>query len=298
MRTIRCFATLTVFLLVFGALYTLGAATKPANKPARTGATPDAEPPIDELTQNGPHLTLWQARKIIVIGFQTCPLGIVSDPGSFRFSFDSFEFDARSRWGKDLQHYKVDLKGLPPVSAKHGFGGVYRLKDEAGKDFPVDHLAWDCQESAELAAKAINRLREMAGDQGMTLRNFSQAAAAWRVLSTKPPVPEEVRAQRLLAEAAFKEGKLGKALYHYETGVELYPVWPEGRFNAALISAELKFYVEAVEQMRAYLELAPDSPDAPSARDQIVIWQDKATQPVASSIQETEQPRGKKGRKR
>jgi tetratricopeptide (TPR) repeat protein len=142
-------------------------------------------------------------------------------------------------------------------------------------------------------AKALNRLREMAGEQGMALRNFSQAAAEWRALPTKPPIPEEVRAQRLLAETALKEQQAGKALSHYETGVEFYPVWPEGRFNAALIAAELKFYSEAVEQMRAYLELTPDSPDAQSARDQIVIWQDKATQSAAASPQ-AQSPRGGK----
>ena len=293
--TIRSVATLIIFLLVFGAFHSSSAV---AEKPARAAAAkPDTGQSIDELNQYGPHLTLWQARKMIVIGFQTCPIGIVGDPGSFRFSFDSLEFDARQRWGKDFQHYKVDLKSLPQVSVKRGFGGVYRLKDETGENFPVKYLAWGCQETAESVAKAINRLREMAGEQGMALRNFPQAAAAWRALAPKPPVPEEVRAQRLLAEAAFKEGKLGKALYHYESGVELHPVWSEGRFNAALIAAELNFYNEAVEQMRAYLELTPDSPDAQSARDQIVIWQDKAAQPVASAATETEPSSGKKRRK-
>jgi regulator of sirC expression with transglutaminase-like and TPR domain len=44
-----------------------------------------------------------------------------------------------------------------------------------------------------------------------------------------------------------------------------------------LISAELGLYAEAIEHMQAYLELFPDAADAQSARDQIVIWQDKAT---------------------
>jgi len=79
----------------------------------------------------------------------------------------------------------------------------------------------------------------------------------------------------LLAEDAVKQNKPGEALNHYETGLELYPTWPQGRFNAALVAAELGFYTEAIEHMQAYLELVPDAQDAQSARDQIVIWQYK-----------------------
>lgn len=107
---------------------------------------------------------------------------------------------------------------------------------------------------------------------------FTLQAATWRALPTKPPIPEEVRAQRLLAENAVKEKQLPKALTHYETGLELYPTWPQGCFNAALIAAELGKYADAVEHMQAYLELVPDAPDGQSARDQIIIWRDKAGQ--------------------
>jgi tetratricopeptide (TPR) repeat protein len=222
---------------------------------------------------------------MVIAGFRASPSDIVTDPGSFSFSLDGFELNATMPNRKEF-HYKVDLKTLPQVFPKRGFAGVYRLKDEAGKDLPepFNRLLWQIgqsQETAELVANTLNRLRKMAGEQGMALRNFPQAAAAWRALSPKPPVPEAVRAQRLLAETAFNERKLAKALYHYERGVELDPVWPDGRFNAALVAAELEFYDEAIEQMRAYLELAPDSPDAQDARDHIVIWQDKATQKAA-----------------
>jgi len=294
-HTIRSAAALTIFLLVFGAFHAHSAA---AEKPARAAPAPEKEQSAEELEQYGPHLTLWQARKMVVIEFRTCSLLIVGDPSSFKFSLDSFEFDARGFRHKEFQHFKMDLKTLPQVSAKRGFGGYYRLKDEDGKDLPepLNHMLWQGSGAASdvpLLASALNRLREMAGEQGTALRNFPQAAADWRALSPKPPVPEEVRGQRLLAETAFKEGKLGKALYHYETGVELDPVWSEGRFNAALISAELKFYNDAVEHMRAYLELEPDSRDAQSARDQIVIWQDKAQEPAASPDKDTDQPQSR-----
>ncbi len=257
----------------------------------------EAEQSAGELEQNGAPLTLRQAITAVITGFQSSPIAMAADPVSFKFAFDSFEFNAKYSNYKGFQHYQVDLATLPRVFPKRGFGGVYRLKDEAGNDLPkpLDHLWWHphyqhAQENAELVAKALNRLRYMAGDHGiMAPRNFSQAVTLWRTLPQKPPIPEAVREQRLLAETAFKEEKLADALYHYEKGVEIDPVWPEGRFNAALIAAELQLYDEAVQQMRAYLELAPDAPDAQSARDQIVIWQDKFKQLAASLAKNTEQ---------
>jgi len=247
-------------------------------------------------------MTLWRARQAVVAGFKSCPMATVGNPDSFKFDFESFALTARIvvPFGhRDYRDQKVDLKDLPQVSAKRGLGGIYRVKDEAGKDLPepFDHLVWYDEGTAELFADALNHLRDMAGEQGMALRNLPQTAEAWRALPQKPPVPEEVRGQRLLAETAFNERKLEKALYHYERGLELYPVWPEGRFNAALIAAELHSYGVAVEHMRAYLELVPDAPDAPSARDQVVIWQDKAAEAAVQAKNAEQRQSGPKKRR-
>jgi hypothetical protein len=53
------------------------------------------------------------------------------------------------------------------------------------------------------------------------------------------------------------------------------PLWPEGYFNAALINAELEHFDKAIGQMRSYVELMPNAPDARGARDQIAVWMDK-----------------------
>jgi regulator of sirC expression with transglutaminase-like and TPR domain len=119
-------------------------------------------------------------------------------------------------------------------------------------------------------------LRAFARDANAPLRTFTQRAATWRAMATKPPIPEEVRAQRLVAEDSFKANKPDEALAHYENGVLLYPTWPEGNFNAALIAGDLGYYAAAIEHMQAYLELVPEAPDAQAARDKILIWQTKA----------------------
>jgi tetratricopeptide (TPR) repeat protein len=245
-----------------------------------------AEQSASERPQSDAQLTLRRALSAVIAGLQSNPEAIVIDPIHCNFSFDTLDFGAKFSRHGDFQQYKLDLKALPQVFPKRGFGGMYRVKDEAGNDLPkpLDHLWWHprdphAQANAESLARGLNHLRYLANDRNiMALRNFEQAAGIWLTLSPKPPVPAAVRDERLLAETAFKEGKVEEALYHYERGVELDPVWPEGRFNAALIAAELTFYAEAVEYMRAYLELAPDAPDAQSARDQMVIWKDKLRQ--------------------
>jgi len=81
-----------------------------------------------------------------------------------------------------------------------------------------------------------------------------------------------------MAEEAVKANRPAEALGYFEAGIELYPTWPEGDFNAALIAGELGYYADAIEHMQAYLELVPDAADAQAARDQIAIWQYKAKQ--------------------
>ena len=226
-------------------------------------------------------LTVWQARRAVVANLTAPGMSshFAADRGTIRFTLDSVELDG-TRHGKNIGHFNIDLKTLEPVSAIYGrASGISRLKDAAGRDLPPPlnyvELRPDPSRVIVSLAAALNRLREFAGSVGDPLRTFTQRAAAWRALPSKPPVPEEVRVQRLLAEDAVKQNKPGEALNCYETGLELYPTWPQGRFNAALVAAELGFYAEAIEHMQAYLELVPDAPDAQAARDQIVIWQYK-----------------------
>lgn len=266
-RSSRNVANLVVLILLF----------IPAMEAA---GSPKVTPPSD-------YLNVWQARRVAIAGLMATNhyyggLRI----GSYRFTLDSLEIDTTGH-----EHFKIDLKSLPPVFVHEGIGVRCYLKDDTGKSLPAPLNKWavDCANGpgqgelvavAQSFADAINRLRAFAGIAGDTLRAFPQQAAAWRALASKPPVPENVRLQRLLAEDAIKEEKPEEALKRYEAGLELYPTWPQGYFNAALVAAELGFYPEAIEHMQSYLELVPDAADAQAARDQIAIWQFKASQPA------------------
>lgn len=108
------------------------------------------------------------------------------------------------------------------------------------------------------------------------LEVFKEKAKAWRALPAKPPLPESANRYRVLAEDAFKEKDFYKAIDYYNKGLEIYPLWPAGQFNAALICGELKLYTEAVGHMQRYLALVPDAKDAKAAREKIYIWEEKA----------------------
>jgi regulator of sirC expression with transglutaminase-like and TPR domain len=105
---------------------------------------------------------------------------------------------------------------------------------------------------------------------------FSAAAKAWRQNPTKPPLSPEADRERILAENALKEKNLDSVVEHYESALEFQPMWPAGWFNLALIYAEQNDYADAADRMKHYLELVPDAPDAKSAREQIIIWEDKS----------------------
>lgn len=252
-------------------------------------------------------MTIWRARRIfnnIAEYRETRHLPRI-DRGSFRITQESIDFDVAKTKAGTQQHYSIDLRTLEPVSVickdHHGALFYCELLNGSGRplahDLPLGRIFYtgpwselcfrvkerdysDCFApriySGSIFAHAINRLRLFAQDSASPLRNVSERAAAWRLLATKPPLTEQVRLRRLLAEDAIKNKTPAIALYHYESGLEIDPTWAQGYFNAALVAAELEVYPQAVEHMQSYLELLPDAPDAQSARDQIAIWQYKA----------------------
>jgi tetratricopeptide (TPR) repeat protein len=253
-------------------------------------------------------VSIWQARRISVAALQYARIQEgrhyeLINRDSVRITLDNFEFDASD--SKHTYHYTLALASIGKISTDcnpytNWHFNVYNcaltvegtkkvlLRPDGEEKAQAVLLFWpsqgrdcrkdsDCLNAALSFAVALNRLQAFAEDDTSPLRMFPQQAAAWRVLPVKPPIPESVREQGLLAENAVKERKLEEALDHYEAGVELYPTWPQGWFNAALIASELGLYSQAAEHMQSYLELVPDAQDAKAARDQITIWKYKAT---------------------
>ncbi|MEW6672147.1 MAG: tetratricopeptide repeat protein [Thermodesulfobacteriota bacterium] len=103
---------------------------------------------------------------------------------------------------------------------------------------------------------------------------FESQAAQYRALTIKPPVAEEQRKQIVLANVLTQRKDYAGAIDLYLKAVELDPVsYPGAYFNLALLSAQLERYNKAIAYMRQYLLLAPEAPDARSARDKIYEWE-------------------------
>jgi len=259
-------------------------------------------------------MTAWQARRAIIESsvFMRMRSNLAHvDRSSMRFTSGTFEYDM-SKNDKDAVnldlgtgHHTIDLKTVEVFdvicSKKHSdmLRETCIWKHDAVKqstriveDDPLNIWWWDdnyhcledCVQAAKNFAAALNRLHVLANDNGAAWNQFRQQAAAWRALATKPPLPNAVRIQRIAAEDAIKNSHPDAAQEYYEEGLDLYPTWPEGHFNASLIAAELGDYTDAIEHMQSYLELVPNAADAQSARDQIDLWQLKAKEhkPAAS----------------
>jgi tetratricopeptide (TPR) repeat protein len=140
----------------------------------------------------------------------------------------------------------------------------------------VSIFVWSDETAAQEFADAFNRLL-YASYHDEEFVTFSAAVKVWRENPVKPPLTPEADRHRILAENAIQEKKFDSAIEHYESAVEVQPMWLAFWFNLDMLYAEQKDFATAVDRMKHYLELVPDAPDAQNARTQIIIWEDKAS---------------------
>jgi hypothetical protein len=254
--------------------------------------------------QPAPEMSYGHAQRAIMTAMQYTSLngrGLMAlskvDQSSVRLTQDTLEFDAKG------EHFTIPLKGLRKVTAECGKYGCW-VSEEGPKEnddafltnynakkkreplrFGLDMKGKmcsqvqnhdECMNAAAQFAASLNSLHFYALSPMPSDEDFHKQAMAWRALAIKPVLPDAARVRRMMAENAIKNKKPEDALMYYEQGVESYPMWPQGWFNAALVAAELGRYDIAVDDMQNYLELVPDAKDAQSAHDQLEIWKMKA----------------------
>jgi tetratricopeptide (TPR) repeat protein len=129
--------------------------------------------------------------------------------------------------------------------------------------------------ASERLADALHRLKieSMKSANPAIEAEFAEAAERYRAANPKPEFPEAARRYRVQAEAAVRDKEFDVAADLYAEALNLAPWWPEGRFNRALILGELKDYAEATVEMKRYLALVPDAPNARAAQDKIYEWE-------------------------
>jgi tetratricopeptide (TPR) repeat protein len=81
------------------------------------------------------------------------------------------------------------------------------------------------------------------------------------------------RRSKVMAEVAVREKRFADAARAYEDATKIALWSPELHFNAALMLAEIHYYDEAIDEMKKYVKLVPDSPDARAAQDKVYEWE-------------------------
>jgi tetratricopeptide (TPR) repeat protein len=126
---------------------------------------------------------------------------------------------------------------------------------------------------AERTADAIFVLKQAAANIQQDDSNFEKTVRAYRTAATKPVLSEEVRRLKVQAEAAIRDKKFEDTADLYEEALNIVPWWPEGHFNRALVLAETDDLRTAIREMKRYLLLVPDAPDARAAQDKVYDWE-------------------------
>lgn len=114
------------------------------------------------------------------------------------------------------------------------------------------------------------------------ISQFKSVAENYRSKHPRPGISEEARRYQVQAENAFDEKRYDDAVLDYRKALEIAPWWPDGRYNLALLLGQKGNFLEADIEMKKYLELAPDAPDARKARDKTYVWEGKLPSKTAN----------------
>ncbi len=105
---------------------------------------------------------------------------------------------------------------------------------------------------------------------------FQDVVTQYRTANPKPQLPEAGRKFKVQAEFSVQEKQFDKAVGLYGEALKIAPWWPEGYFNRALILGATEKYYDAMREMKRYLLLVPDAPNARIAQDKIYQWEGAA----------------------
>lgn len=151
-------------------------------------------------------------------------------------------------------------------SKKHGFGSC------------VGNSSWGI-ESAHKFADALLKLK--LEHERWVIRDeeeFQRIVGNYRTAGRKPELSEEARRYKVQAESAVRDRRFEEAAELYGKALDIVPWWPEGHFNRAIVFGETSYYRGAIREMKRYLALVPNAPDARAAQDKIYEWEGKTGQ--------------------
>jgi tetratricopeptide (TPR) repeat protein len=248
-------------------------------------------------TKTRPNMTVLEARRSIqeLLGRAHIFYGEINRQ-SIHVTMSGFDFiqvwapNAKSQ--PEVRSFQFEKLGNVVVFQDSAWGKepfIVAIGDTTGKRggwfnsgaFWNEHIYWETSTEASKFVDAVTAIRyynsnKSLADDAIAFADFQGKALNWRTMPQKPPLPENAQRFRVLAEDAFRSKNFEESANYYEKGLEVSPLWPEGRFNAALLYGELQMYSQAIFHMKRYLELRPDAKNANDARERIYVWEEKA----------------------
>jgi tetratricopeptide (TPR) repeat protein len=104
--------------------------------------------------------------------------------------------------------------------------------------------------------------------------SFTASLADYRKkAASNAALPEEANKYKVQAEGAVRDKAFDDAADFYAAALKIAPWWPVGRFNRALVLGEAGDYEIAKREMKHYLQLVPDAPNARAAQNKIYEWE-------------------------
>ena len=95
------------------------------------------------------------------------------------------------------------------------------------------------------------------------------------LMKDKPELPELARKYMVQAKTATEEKNYNEAISLWNKAIGVAPYYPLSYFNRALLKEIQNNYRGASDDVKKYLELSPDAPNARDAQDKIYEWEGK-----------------------
>ena len=234
--------------------------------------------------------SLEQATDYVQRGFTICsqndtpPVAVEVTPDMVTSRSSEFFFVASFR---DLSRIQVSFKGpaggfltrQTPATLTVAAHGHFLQLESGNKRREWTDWVQPCNGLAEDWTKVLAdsllrlKLEYERANSPESMARFEEETASYRAMDTKPQVPEGARRFRVQAEAAVATKRFPEAVDKYGKAIEIAPWWPEAHFNRAVVLAELQNFDSAISEMKRYLILKPDAPDARQAQDFIYAWE-------------------------
>ncbi|HET8731152.1 MAG TPA: hypothetical protein VFM34_08605, partial [Moraxellaceae bacterium] len=131
------------------------------------------------------------------------------------------------------------------------------------------------REQARRVADAFLTLRAANTPEGRArdYERLQKLGEAHRAAGTTPGEAEALRRSEIQAETAIRNNQFAQAVAIYVSALDESPWWAQGHFNLALLVGANHDFDTAIDEMRRYLVLAPDAPNARAAQDKIYEWE-------------------------